>query len=367
LYRHPKHKRLLGLRYHQKLPKVVWLDPQYEALQVGLNKLLPSLVVTIAGSNKEETQFFITTTSDRHPTQYYHFDLNKRELSPVASTAPWIDPQRMRPMQGLVYKTRDGVELEGYVTLPENATKEAPAPLVVLPHGGPWARDTWSWDPEVQFLASRGYAVFQPNYRGSTSYGCRIPEDDNWAFRKMHDDVTDGVKTLLRTGLIDQNRMAIMGTSFGGYLALCGAVYEADFYKCAVTVAGVFDWERVMKEARSSSNFPASYGLLRRRLGDPKADAERFDSISPSRHVEQIKIPIYVAHGTEDPVANVAQSRRLISELKKHRVPYEAQFEGNEAHGFRHFENRIQLYSGIEKFLAKHLAPKPPQTAPSAQ
>lgn len=154
--------------------------------------------------------------------------------------------------------------------MPAGASKEHPAPLVVLPHGGPWARDSWGFNPEVQFLASRGYAVFQPNYRGSTGYTWRFPDEDQWAFRKMHDDVTDGVKAMLTTGVIDGDRIAIMGASFGGYLAIAGAVNERNLYRCAITIAGVFDWEQVIKEAKGSEYSRAQYGILRRHLGNPK-------------------------------------------------------------------------------------------------
>lgn len=358
LYRRETDGRLLGLRYNQRLPKQVWLDQRYLGIQAAVEKVLPDLVVNILGSDHAEKRFFLAAYSDVMPLRYYHFDLEKAQLTEVASTAPWIDPKRMRPMMGMTYKTRDGVSLEGYVTLPENASKANPAPLVVLPHGGPWVREVWAWDREAQFLASRGYAVFQPNYRGSTGYGCRYPEDDNWAFRKMHDDVTDGVKGLLTTGVVDKNRIAIMGSSFGGYLALSGAAYEPDLYRCAITIAGVFDWAMMVKSKRGSEHFRGAYGLYLRKLGDPKKDQERFDAISPIRHVDQVKIPISVAHGVDDQVAPVEQSQRLISELKKHGVPFEKQIESNETHGFHHLENEVALYTAIEKFLAKNLAPK---------
>jgi len=351
--------KLLGLYYHQKLPRSVWFDERYLGLQLALEKALPNRVVTILGSDRAEKKFFIAAQADVSPLQYYTFDTEKGEIAQVTSTSPWLDPSRMQPMRGVTYKTRDGYQLDGYVTLPAGASKEKPVPLIVLPHGGPWVRDTWRCDPEVQFLASRGYGVFQPSYRGSPGYDWKFPETDHWAFRKMHNDVTDGVRNLLKTGLFDSGRIGIVGSSFGGYLAVCGAAYEPNLYRCAVTVAGVFDWERVMKEAKGSRYIPAQYGMLRRQLGDPKAKAEFFEEISPLRHVQDIRIPIYVAHGTEDVVASVEQSKRLISELKKHGVPFEKQIEGAEGHGFQNLKNRVELYTAIEAFLAKHLAAAP--------
>lgn len=357
-YRHPRTGRVLGVQYNQNGPETVWFDPGYEKIQRAINAQFPGDVVRVIGSDREENQFFVSVFSDVRPTMYYHLNLKKKLASLVANVAPWIDPQRMRPMRMVEYTARDGSEIEGYVTLPDGVSRDKPAPLVVLPHGGPWARDNWGWDAEVQFLASRGYAVFQPNYRGSTGYSWKFSEEDMWDFRKMHDDVTDGVKTLLKTGLIDQDRVAIMGGSFGGYLALCGAVYEKELYRCAITIAGVFDWERVMQEARGSEYVRANFGVLRRRLGNPLKNQEKFDRISPARHVDEIKIPVFVAHGSEDMVASVAQSKRLIAELKKFGVPHEKQIERGEAHGFRKLDNQVELYTAIEAFLAKNLVPR---------
>jgi dipeptidyl aminopeptidase/acylaminoacyl peptidase len=357
-YRHPVDGRVLGVQYSRKGPQSVWFDPKYSAIQEGVQAVFPGDVVRIIGSDKAEKQFFVNVSSDVRPSVYYRINLDTNEATLVANVAPWIEPKRMQSMRTIVYKARDGKEIEGYVTLPTGASKEKKVPLVVLAHGGPWARDNWQWNAETQFLASRGYAVFQPNYRGSTGYGWRFPEEDMWAFRKMHDDVTDGVRTVLRTGLIDHDRIAVMGGSFGGYLALCGAVYEKDLYRCAITVAGVFDWERMMKDVRGSEYMRSSFGTLRRRLGDPKKNQEKFDEISPARHVDQIRIPVFVAHGMEDVVALAGQSKRLIADLKKHGVPHEKQIEHSEGHGFRKLDNQVELYTAIEAFLAKHLAPR---------
>jgi len=315
-------------------------------------------VVHIVGSDRPEKQFFVSVSSDVQPPRYFLANLATKAFGTIANVAPWIDPKRMQPMQLISYKARDGREIEGYVTLPAGASREHPAPLVVLPHGGPWVRDHWGFNPEVQFLASRGYAAFQPNYRGSTGYGWRFPEEDQWAFRKMHDDVTDGVKAVLTTGMIDRDRIAIMGASFGGYLALCGAVNEKNLYRCAITIAGVFDWALVMRNAKNSEVFRSQYGTLRRFLGDPKKSQEKFDEISPLRHVDQIGIPVFVAHGTEDPVASVSQSKKLIAGLKKNAVPYEKLIEGGEGHGFHQLDHQVELYTAIEAFLAKNLAPR---------
>lgn len=360
LYRHPVDHRLLGAQYDRKGPQSVWFEPRYGEIQDALNRAFPNDMVRILGSDRKETQFFVAVFSDVRPTTYHHLNLSTNSAKLVADVVPWIDPKRMQPMRLITYKSRDGFDIEGYVTLPAGVSEKNKAPLVVLPHGGPWVRDTWAWNPETQFLASRGYAVFQPNYRGSSGTAWRFPEEDMWAFRKMHDDVTDGVKTVLRSGLIDPDRVAIMGGSFGGYLALSGAVHEPDLYRCAITISGVFDWERVMKDSRRSMYARGHYGVLRRELGDPKAHQEKFEALSPIHHVNQIKIPIFVAHGKEDVVASVGQSNDLVKQLEKFGVVYEKQIEAGEGHGFRQLDHQVKLYSAIESFLAKHLAPRAP-------
>ena len=366
VYRHPKDGHVLGIRFEREIPTTVWLDPTYQKLQRkienSLGKLSTGAVVSVVGSDRAEKRYFVAVRSDRRPTAYLLIDTGKGAISDVVpSVSPWIDPERMRPMTFLSYKNRDGVALDGYLTLPEGASKENPAPLVVLAHGGPWARDTWGFDAEVQFLASRGYAVFQPNYRGSLGTQWRFPADDLWAFRKMHDDVTDGVQKLLKTGLVDPDRVAIMGASFGGYLAACGVTYEQGLYRCAVAMSGVFDWAEMIAEAKRFESDGAGRGrtgTLRRFLGDPKADREHFDSISPIRLAGQIKVPVFVAHGKSDPVSSVEQSQRLVAELKKNGVPHVAIFERGEGHGMAELDHRVKLYTAIEKFLAANLAPR---------
>jgi len=364
-YAHPATGDILGVRFSRNRMHTAWFSQGYADLQTVLEGLFPNSIVQLIGSNNDETRFFLAVYSDREPAAYYAFDLAKKKVELIHKTAPWFDSARMRPMNILKFKTRDGHQLEGYLTLPAGASKQTRVPLVVLPHGGPWARDTWGFDREAQFLASRGYAVLQPNYRGSPGYDWKFPQNDMWAFRKMHDDVTDAVKTLLTTGLIDAERVAIMGTSFGGYLAACGAAFEPEMYRCAIAIAGVFDWERVLKEARSKRFESAEFGILLRNLGDPAAKQEEFDEISPLRHVSKIKIPFLVAHGKVDDVASISESRALIAELEKHNVPFDTLFVRGEGHGMSRLKNQVELYSRVEQFLAAHLAPRRTAAAPA--
>lgn len=360
LYRNPGTGDVLGAVFQRNGPRVVWFNEQYGALQKILDGFFPGLVVRILNSDIKHKIFLVAVSSDKQPASYNWVDLEARKAGLIRSSAPWIDPQRMQAMNILKFKTRDGRQLDAYLTLPAGATKANPPPLVVLPHGGPWVRDSWGYDGEVQFLASRGYAVLQPNYRGSTGYGWMFPVEDEWDFRKMHDDVTDAAKVVIASGLIDRSRVAIMGASFGGYLALSGVVNEPGLYRCAVSNAGVFDWELLLKSKKDDRYSSPTYDRLMRRLGDPKLQQEKFSAISPLRHVDQIRVPVFVAGGKEDQTVEIQQSRRLVSELEKHHIPFEKFLVGGEGHGMSHLKNEVELYTRIEAFLDKYLKPVQP-------
>jgi dipeptidyl aminopeptidase/acylaminoacyl peptidase len=371
LYREPTQNRIIGAVFERNGPHVVWFTEEYRALQKILNDFFPNMVVRIIGSDEAQKLFLVAVHSDRQPVIYNWVDLEKRTIGLIKKSAPWIDPQRMQPMKSLRFKTPDGHQLDAYLTLPAVATKQNPPPLVVLPHGGPWARDTWGFDREAQFLASRGYAVLQPNYRGSNGTAWMFSPEDRWDFLKMHDDVTAATKALIASGHVDGRRVAIMGSSFGGYLALSGVTKEPNLYRCAITIAGVFDWEQLIQARKFDRYEDPAFDYLLRRIGDPKREPQKFAAISPVRHVASVRVPIFVAHGKDDPIADIGQSKRLIAELDKHHVTHEDFLVSEEGHGMGNLKNQVELYSRIEAFLARHLMPLPtsaaaPTTAPAA-
>lgn len=358
LYRHPVDGRILGVRFTDLATRTVWFDDRYHDIQLRLEASFPNRRVFLVGSDPAETRFVVGTFADTQPYEYFEVNFTTGAARRIRASRPWIDPARMQPMQPIRFKTRDGLQLDAYLTVPAGTSKQRPAPLVVLPHGGPWYRDRWSWDGEVQFLASRGYAVLQPNYRGSTGYDGLYASADRFEFRKMHDDVTDAAQAVLSTGLADPDRVAIMGGSFGGFLAASGVAFEPGRYRCAVAIAGVFDWEQHMNTALRRDASRLRYDFYRDRLGDPTKQRERFEAISPLRHAASIRVPVFVAHGRSDQVVFAQQSQRFVAQLKEHGVPHVAHFESGEGHGMAYLDNEVELYAAIERFLAEHLAPR---------
>ncbi len=357
MFRDPTSRDLVGLIYDQAGPRNVWFNPEYAKLQKSLDTGFRGKAVRIMEGDVAGTKFLLHVYSDRHPSAYYFIDLVSGSLDLVAESRPWLDPQRLQPRRIMKFKTEEGVELDAYFTLPLGASKEDPPPLVVLPHGGPWVRDHWSFDAEAQFLASRRYAGLQPNYRGSTGYDWIFPYEDRWDFVKMHDDVTRAAKTLIATGRVDANRVAIAGGLFGGYLALMGAVHEPELYQCAVTFAGVFDWAELMKMEKRQRHSQTDFQVLLRHLGLPDKSPEKFERISPGRRVADISMPVFVAHGTEDSVVSVGESKRLIADLKKHNVTHETAIIRGEGHGTYNVENSVEYHGQMEAFLRRHLNP----------
>ena len=227
-------------------------------------------------------------------------------------------------------------------------------PVVVNSHGGPWARDSWRFNPEVQFLANRGYAVFQMNFRGSTGYGRSFWEASfkQWG-KTMQDDVTDGVQWLGKEGIADPKRIGIYGGSYGGYTTLAGITFTPDLYAAAVDYVGVSNLFTFM--GTIPPYWKPYLEMLHEMVGHPEKDKELLASASPVMHVDKIKTPLFIAQGAKDPRVNKAESDQMVEALKKRGVTVEYMVKDNEGHGFANEENRFDFYQSMEKFLGQHL------------
>jgi dienelactone hydrolase len=359
LYHDPKSNRILGAIGQKGRPFSVWFDEGMRKVQQELEKKFPNLVVRILGTDEAGKMVLFSTFSDRQPAIYCWADLEKRTVGVFNNSKPWIDPLRMQPMGVRKFKTRDGKEFDAYLTLPKGSTLQNPPPLVVLPHDrtnyGSSGRNTWGFDEEVQFLASRGYAVLQPNFRGTAGSTWMYPKEDEWDFRKMREDVTDATKGLIDSGLVDRNRIAIMGSGFGGYLALCGVAFEPSLYRCAIAISAHYDWGKLIEEAEYNKYKDPLYFRMLFKLGDPKKEPEKFDGISPLKHAADIRVPVLVSYGEYDPSAEISRAKDLISTVENKEIAAESISFRDERGGAHYLKHRVELYQRIEAFLAKNL------------
>ena len=332
-----------------------YFDPDTEKVFATVEEKLPGYQVDEVGNDHDENQFVFAAMSDRTPGARYLFNVKSGELTKLADVAPWLKASELAPMKPIEYQSRDGLTIHGYLTLPLGRGPKN-LPVVVNPHGGPWARDEWGYDPEVQFLANRGYAVLQMNFRGSTGYGRNFWEASfkQWG-KKMQDDITDGVQWLIKQGIADPKRIAIYGGSYGGYATLAGVTFTPDLYAAAVDYVGPSNMFTFMKTI--PPYWKPYLDMFHEMVGDPEKDKDLLASESPVLHVDQIKTPLFVAQGAHDPRVNKAESDQMVASLKKRGVDVEYMVKENEGHGFHNEENRFDFYGAMEKFLDEHLHP----------
>lgn len=333
-----------------------YFDKGEEAIRTKLEEKLKGYDISTTGQDKSENIRMIYAGSDRTYGTYYLYNVKEDKLAKVTDVAPWIKEEDMVPMNPVTYTSRDGLTIEGYLTLPKGYTMENAKnlPVVVNPHGGPWARDTWGYNPEVQFLANRGYAVLQMNFRASTGYGRKFTElgYKQWG-QTMQNDITDGVEWLIKKGIADPKRVAIYGGSYGGYATLAGVTFTPDLYACAIDYVGVSNLFTFMQTI--PPYWKPLLDMMYEMVGDPVKDKEMMEKYSPVFHVDRIKAPLLVAQGANDPRVNKAESDQMVEALKKRGVEVEYMVKDNEGHGFHNEENKFDFYRAMEKFLDAHL------------
>jgi dipeptidyl aminopeptidase/acylaminoacyl peptidase len=331
------------------------LDPAMEPVYARLQALLPGMEVLLQSRNKAEDKFVVAAFNDRTQGARYIFDARSGTLSLLAEINPKVAAADMAPMQPIRYVSRDGLTIHGYLTLPLGRDPKN-LPCIVNPHGGPWARDVWGYNPEVQFLANRGYCVLQMNFRGSTGYGRSFWEASfgQWGL-KMQDDVSDGVRWLVAQGIADPKRVGIYGGSYGGYTTLAGVAFTPDLYAAAVSYVGVSNLFTFMNTIPPYWRpiLPKFHDMV----GHPEKDKERLAATSPALHADRIKTPLFIAQGARDPRVNKAESDQMVAALRARGVDVPYMVKDNEGHGFANEENRYEFYEAMERFFAKYLQP----------
>jgi dipeptidyl aminopeptidase/acylaminoacyl peptidase len=348
-----KRKVLTNINYTTWKGQRHFLDKEAEAMFKAVEAKLPGYEIGFASTNKAEDKYIVATFNDKTRGKRYLYDKTSGKLDFLADISPWLAESELADMKPISYKSRDGLTINGYLTLPKGVAAKN-LPVVVNPHGGPWARDSWRFNPEVQFLANRGYAVFQMNFRGSTGYGRKFWEASfkQWG-KTMQDDVTDGVQWLIKEGIADPKRVGIYGGSYGGYTTLAGITFTPDLYAAAVDYVGVSNLFTFM--GTIPPYWKPYLEMLHEMVGHPEKDKDLLTAASPVMHVDKIKTPLFVAQGAKDPRVNKAESDQMVEALKKRGVQVEYMVKDNEGHGFANEENRFEFYEAMEKFLGKHL------------
>ncbi len=350
-----KQRKAVGLTYALGKPETVWFDERWATLQAGIDQALPDTVNNISSVDDAETVAVVTSWSDVQPPIYYLYDMEENKMEFLAESRPWIEPEDMSPMKVYSFETRDGKTMHGYITVPKGTDGEN-LPIVVNPHGGPWARDGWGFNPEHQFLADRGYAVLQVNFRGSTGFGLEheMSSRKQWG-QAMQNDVTDALMWAVDEGIADKDRACIYGGSYGGYATMAGLVYTPELYQCGINYVGVTDLPLLFRTAPDA--WAGGLEIMEDRVGSMDDEREFLQQWSPSNHADKIQAPVFMAYGLTDPRVNIRHQRVMESAMKKADVEYETMIKTDEGHGYRKQENIYDFYGRMDTFLAEHLNP----------
>ena len=348
-----KRKVITGAAFVTDKRHYHFFDKQREQLQKDLEAKLPGYEVVVSHSNREEDKILVRTYSDKSRGAYYYYNLENKEFKKLADVSPWLNEDDMADMKPIEFESRDGLKIHGYLTLPRGAEPKS-LPIVVNPHGGPWHRDAWGFNPEVQFLANRGYAVLQINFRGSTGYGRDFWEISfkQWG-KTMQDDVTDGAMRLIKQGIADERKIAIYGGSYGGYAVLAGLAFTPDLYACGVDYVGVSNLFTFMKSI--PPYWEPYLEMIYEMVGNPEKDKELMESASPVFHADKIKAPLLIAQGANDPRVAKSESDQIVEALKRKNIDVPYIVKDNEGHGFHNEENKFEFYRAMEDFLKTHL------------
>lgn len=354
-------RRFTAASYTTDGPHMEFFDQDTANAHAALRQAFPGKTVSMHSFSADGKRGIAFVHASDDPGTFYLYDSGNKRLSELAARAPWLVGVALNPVRAISYQTRDGTTISGYLTLP--AGREArKLPLVVNPHGGPIGlRDFAGFDPDAQFLASRGYAVLKVNFRGSGGYGKAFRKAGfrEWG-KKMQDDITDGVEWTVKEGIADRSRICIYGASYGGYAAMMGLVRTPELYKCAISLAGVSDLKAIMALTQVTVDgvayrIPKDTRKFWEEVIGERTDEAGLRAQSPLYNAAQIRAPLFLAHGDDDIIVPNEQSTAMRDQMKKLGKTIEYASWHDEGHGFHEERNRIDFFTRLEKFLAQHL------------
>jgi dipeptidyl aminopeptidase/acylaminoacyl peptidase len=348
--------KVLGVRYEAERPQVYWFDEDYKNYQAMIDNALPGMANDIKNWSKKEDRMLFHSHSEKTIGSYYLLDISdkkKPKMEKLLNLAEWVDPAKMSPMKPIQYTARDGLVIHGFLTIP-NGSDGKNLPLIVHPHGGPTARDYWGWNADVQFLANRGYAVFQPNFRGSTGYGnkLRLAGFREWG-GKMQNDITDGVKHLIAKGIADAKRIGIYGASYGGYATMAGLCFTPELYRCGINYVGVTDIDLILKEYPLPKKINDAIDAVM--IADRSKDRDWIKSRSIQNNIDKVRAPVLMAYGMKDWRVPPKHGRILKRALDRNNIPNKLIIKANEGHGYRNEDNIFEFYREVDAFLEQHM------------
>ena len=350
--RHPQTYVVQAVAFDRERTEWTVVDPAVQPHFDALKKLNPG-DLTPTGRDHQGRFWTVMYNQDRGPIEYYVYDTETKTATYLFPHRPELSGLPLAEMRPVSFQSRDGLTLHGYLTLPVGVGGKN-LPAVINVHGGPWYRDSWGFNPEPQWLANRGYACLQINFRGSTGYGKEFINagDREWG-GKMQDDLSDGVAWLIKEGIADPKRIAIYGGSYGGYATLTGMTMTPELYVCGVSMVGPSNLITFIQTI--PPYWAPMIAMFHQRVGDPEKDHDLLVARSPLTHVDKIRAPLFIAQGANDPRVNRAESLQIVDAMKQAGKPVEYLEFADEGHGFARPENRLKFYAAAEKFLAQHL------------